>query len=152
MRGAQSAFRTFTDGYVRKTGKRPSLLKPQMNWRKLPDGQDHAAPASQNTLCRSLRPLMRIALCPGGAYENSPAGTTENSPAIHCRDGGSLNCQVLQGRLKIARQFIAGAGSLSHRNNSGNSLPGRYRVLFDHADAVRIIEIQEVKKRDERTY
>ncbi len=29
---------------------------------------------------------------------------------------------------------------------------GRYRVLFDHADAVRIIEIQEVKKRDERTY
>lgn len=29
---------------------------------------------------------------------------------------------------------------------------GRYRVLFDHEDAVRIIAIQEVKKRDERTY
>ena len=29
---------------------------------------------------------------------------------------------------------------------------GRYRVLFDVQDMVRIIEIQEVKKRDERTY
>ncbi len=29
---------------------------------------------------------------------------------------------------------------------------GRYRVLFNHASAVKVIEIQEVKKRDERTY
>ncbi len=29
---------------------------------------------------------------------------------------------------------------------------GRYRVLFDHSDAIKIIEIQEVKKRDDRTY
>jgi mRNA-degrading endonuclease RelE of RelBE toxin-antitoxin system len=29
---------------------------------------------------------------------------------------------------------------------------GRYRVLFDHVDVIRIIKIQEVKKRDERTY
>jgi len=29
---------------------------------------------------------------------------------------------------------------------------GRYRVLFDHADVVKIIKIQEVRKRDERTY
>ena len=29
---------------------------------------------------------------------------------------------------------------------------GAYRVLFDVEDTVRIIEIQEVKKRDERTY
>jgi len=29
---------------------------------------------------------------------------------------------------------------------------GRYRVLFDHVDVIRIIEIQEVKKRDEHTY
>ena len=29
---------------------------------------------------------------------------------------------------------------------------GRYRVLFDHDDAIKIIAIQEVKKRDERTY
>lgn len=29
---------------------------------------------------------------------------------------------------------------------------GRYRVLFNHASFVKIIEIQEVKKRDERTY
>ena len=29
---------------------------------------------------------------------------------------------------------------------------GRYRVLFDHANVVKIIEIQEVKKRDDRTY
>jgi mRNA-degrading endonuclease RelE of RelBE toxin-antitoxin system len=29
---------------------------------------------------------------------------------------------------------------------------GRYRVLFDVQATVQIIEIQEVKKRDERTY
>jgi mRNA interferase RelE/StbE len=29
---------------------------------------------------------------------------------------------------------------------------GRYRVLFDVRDIVQVIEIQEVKKRDERTY
>jgi mRNA interferase RelE/StbE len=29
---------------------------------------------------------------------------------------------------------------------------GRYRVLFDVHDTIRIIEVQEVKKRDERTY
>jgi mRNA-degrading endonuclease RelE of RelBE toxin-antitoxin system len=29
---------------------------------------------------------------------------------------------------------------------------GRYRVLFDYADVIKIIKIQEVKKRDERTY
>lgn len=29
---------------------------------------------------------------------------------------------------------------------------GRYRVLFDLNDGVRIITVQEVKKRDERTY
>jgi mRNA-degrading endonuclease RelE of RelBE toxin-antitoxin system len=29
---------------------------------------------------------------------------------------------------------------------------GRYRVLFDYDGDVHIVEIQEVKKRDERTY
>ncbi|MCU0597793.1 MAG: type II toxin-antitoxin system RelE/ParE family toxin [Desulfobacterales bacterium] len=29
---------------------------------------------------------------------------------------------------------------------------GRYRVLFNYLRVVKIIEIQEVKKRDERTY
>ena len=29
---------------------------------------------------------------------------------------------------------------------------GRYRVLFNYANIIKIIEIQEVKKRDERTY
>lgn len=29
---------------------------------------------------------------------------------------------------------------------------GRYRVLFDHDDGIKIIEIQEVRKRDEQTY
>lgn len=29
---------------------------------------------------------------------------------------------------------------------------GRYRVLFNHDTAVKIVAIQEVKKRDERTY
>jgi len=29
---------------------------------------------------------------------------------------------------------------------------GRYRVLFNYANVIKIIEIQEVKKRDERTY
>jgi len=29
---------------------------------------------------------------------------------------------------------------------------GRYRVLFDFDNGIRVIAIQEVKKRDERTY
>lgn len=29
---------------------------------------------------------------------------------------------------------------------------GRYRVFFDHAEQIKIIAIQEVKKRDNRTY
>ena len=29
---------------------------------------------------------------------------------------------------------------------------GRYRALFDHDNAIKIIAIQEVRKRDERTY
>ena len=29
---------------------------------------------------------------------------------------------------------------------------GRYRVFFDHRREIRIVSIQEVKKRDERTY
>ncbi len=29
---------------------------------------------------------------------------------------------------------------------------GRYRVLFDFDREIRIVEIQEVRKRDERTY
>ncbi len=39
------------------------------------------------------------------------------------------------------------------QNHSGYRLRvGRYRVLFDVEDDLRIIEIEEVKKRDERTY
>ncbi len=29
---------------------------------------------------------------------------------------------------------------------------GRYRVLFDHADGIKVVAIQEVRKRDDRTY
>ena len=29
---------------------------------------------------------------------------------------------------------------------------GRYRILFDHDVIIKIVAIQEVKKRDERTY
>lgn len=29
---------------------------------------------------------------------------------------------------------------------------GRYRVFFDHDNEIKIVAIQEVKKRDERTY
>ncbi|MBK8986939.1 MAG: type II toxin-antitoxin system RelE/ParE family toxin [Chloroflexi bacterium] len=39
------------------------------------------------------------------------------------------------------------------RNRPGYRLRvGRYRVLFDVENDLRIIEIEEVKKRDERTY
>ena len=41
----------------------------------------------------------------------------------------------------------------SLQNQSGYRLRvGRYRVLFDVETDLRIIEIEEVKKRDERTY
>lgn len=29
---------------------------------------------------------------------------------------------------------------------------GRYRVMFDHDSCIKVVSIQEVKKRDDRTY
>jgi len=49
------------------------------------------------------------------------------------------------------REGLDITGLKKHRYNYRMRV-GRYRVLFDYADDIRIIEIQEVKKRDERTY
>jgi len=42
--------------------------------------------------------------------------------------------------------------ALSHHEYGYRLRVGRYRVLFDWHGTVKIIEIQEVRKRDERTY
>ena len=41
---------------------------------------------------------------------------------------------------------------LKHHRYDYRLRVGRYRVLFDYATVIKIIEIQEVKKRDEHTY
>jgi mRNA interferase RelE/StbE len=45
-----------------------------------------------------------------------------------------------------------GVKSLTNHRYGYRLRVGRYRVLFDYDGEVRIVEIQEVKKRDERTY
>ena len=42
--------------------------------------------------------------------------------------------------------------ALSHHESAYRLRVGWYRVLFDWESSVKIISIQEVKKRDERTY
>ena len=45
-----------------------------------------------------------------------------------------------------------GVKPLTNHRYSYRLRVGRYGVLFDYDGEVRIVEIQEVKKRDERTY
>lgn len=45
-----------------------------------------------------------------------------------------------------------GIKALSNHPYAYRMRVGRYRILFDHDEIVKIIAIQEVKKRDERTY
>jgi len=42
--------------------------------------------------------------------------------------------------------------TLSHHEYGYRLRVGDYRVLFDWQSAIKIISVQEVKKRDERTY
>jgi len=42
--------------------------------------------------------------------------------------------------------------SLSNHNYGFRLRVARYRVLFDNLETLKIIEIQEVKKRDKHTY
>jgi mRNA-degrading endonuclease RelE of RelBE toxin-antitoxin system len=42
--------------------------------------------------------------------------------------------------------------ALESHDHSYRLRVGRYRVLFDFDDEIKIISVEEVKKRDERTY
>jgi mRNA-degrading endonuclease RelE of RelBE toxin-antitoxin system len=46
----------------------------------------------------------------------------------------------------------AGVKALTNHTYGFRLRVGRYRVFFDFDGEIRIVEIQEVKKRDERTY
>ena len=46
----------------------------------------------------------------------------------------------------------AGVKSLTNHRYSNRLRVGNYRVFFEHAGNIKIITIEEVKKRDERTY
>jgi mRNA-degrading endonuclease RelE of RelBE toxin-antitoxin system len=50
--------------------------------------------------------------------------------------------------LSKARNVTA----LTNHENGDRLRVGNYRVFFDFDGAVRIVNIEEVKKRDERTY
>jgi len=71
--------------------------------------------------------------------------------------------QLKRIQLQYQRQIVLAVRDLQHwpdcknikalHNRPGYRLRvGRYRVLFDVEDDLRIIEIEEVKKRDNRTY
>ena len=45
-----------------------------------------------------------------------------------------------------------GVKALTNHQHSYRLRVGNYRVFFEHSDCVKIVTIEEVKKRDERTY
>lgn len=52
----------------------------------------------------------------------------------------------------VAMPDCQGVKALTNHRYGYRLRVGRYRVLFDYDGEIRIVEIQEVKKRDERTY
>ncbi len=52
----------------------------------------------------------------------------------------------------VAMPACAGVKALANHQYGYRLRVGRYRVLFDFDGEVRIVEIQEVRKRDEHTY
>lgn len=52
----------------------------------------------------------------------------------------------------VAMPDCQGVKALTNHRYGYRLRVGRYRVLFDYDGEIRIIEIQEVKKRDDRTY
>ncbi len=46
----------------------------------------------------------------------------------------------------------SGVKSLINYQHSYRLRVGNYRIFFEHTDCVKVITIEEVKKRDERTY
>ena len=79
--------------------------------------------------------------------ENGGEAAARNS-ASETTDG------VLDAVKALARcpTRAASVGALRGHRAGYRLRVGRYRVLFDVDDGVRILTVQEVKKRDERTY
>jgi mRNA-degrading endonuclease RelE of RelBE toxin-antitoxin system len=59
-------------------------------------------------------------------------------------------------KAQVLKTFPACLGSdikaLENHRNDYRLRVGNYRILFDFDSEIRIISIEEVKKRDERTY
>ena len=68
---------------------------------------------------------------------------------VHYREAIHENIDLLATFPKCDRLDIV---ELKNHRYDYRLRVGRYRILFDYADGVKIIAIQEVKKRDERTY
>jgi len=52
----------------------------------------------------------------------------------------------------MAMPHCQNINALKNHTNGYRLRVGRYRVLFDWQEIVKIVEIQEVRKRDEHTY
>ena len=50
------------------------------------------------------------------------------------------------------KQFPINVKKLKNHQYDYRMRVGRYRILFNHKETVKVISIEEVKKRDERTY
>lgn len=68
---------------------------------------------------------------------------------INCQDNAAIR-QAVNGLTDMPS--CAGVKSLTNHEYGYRLRVGRYRVFFDFDGEVRIVEIQEVKKRDEHTY
>ena len=70
------------------------------------------------------------------------------------RIGGKSDRQAIRDSVGNLSRFpeCPGIKRLVNHGNDYRLRVGRYRVLFDVHAEIRIISIEEVKKRDERTY
>ncbi|WP_459947813.1 type II toxin-antitoxin system RelE family toxin, partial [Desulfocastanea catecholica] len=64
----------------------------------------------------------------------------------------SLQNSGIVSLIKASMPDCQGVKALTNHRYGYRLRVGHYRVLFDYDGEVGIVEIQEVKKRDERTY
>jgi len=64
--------------------------------------------------------------------------------------GASVGAAI--GAFGDLKTTLQGVKTLSNHDCGYRLRAGRYRVLFDFDGAIRLVQIEEVRKRDEHTY
>ncbi|HEY5799376.1 MAG TPA: type II toxin-antitoxin system RelE/ParE family toxin [Burkholderiaceae bacterium] len=83
---------------------------------------------------------------------NSIAWTRKAAKQVRKLDAQAATAIVVSVRGLAAMPHCENVKALINHSYGYRLRVGNYRVLFDWSGEIRIVEIQEVRKRDERTY